>query len=127
MTTITALPTAWTLLDTALRARQPVWVTYHQRQRLICPHALGWKAGRPMVLGYQTGGQTSTGTLDPDPRKRWRCMFIDEIDQTAEADPTSRWRTADNYNPSHPFPAIDEIAIAITAGHPQQASYASPK
>ena len=34
-----------------------------------------------MVLGYQTGGQTSTGTLDPDPRKRWRCMYLDEIDQ----------------------------------------------
>ena len=34
-----------------------------------------------MLLGYQTGGQTSTGALPADPRQRWRCLFIDEIDQ----------------------------------------------
>lgn len=114
MTTITGLPTAWALLDTTLRARQPVWVSYHQRRRLICPHALGWKAARPMMLGYQTDGETSTGTLDADPRKRWRCMYVDDIDQLVAADPASPWGTADNYNHAHPFPAIDEVAIAIT-------------
>lgn len=115
MTTVSAMPTAWARLDAALRAHQPVWVGYHGRRRLICPHALGWKAGRPMVLGYQTGGQTSSGTLDPDPRKRWRCMYVDEIDQAMPAEPASTWATADNYNPSHPFPAIDELAIAVAA------------
>jgi len=114
MTAISALPTAWALLDAALQARRPVQVSYHGRQRLICPHALGWKRGRPIVLGYQTGGQTSTGGLPADPRKRWRCMFVDEIDHVITADPTGPWGTADNYNPAQPFPAIDEIAIAIT-------------
>lgn len=114
MTTISSLPTAWTLLDQALQARRPVWVSYHQRRRLICPHALGWNNNRPMVLGYQNGGQTSTGTLDPDPRKRWRCMFVDEIDHVVAADPASQWGTADNYNHSHPFPATHQLATAIT-------------
>lgn len=117
MTTISSLPTPWTLLDAALRTRRPVQVSYHGRRRLICPHALGWKAGTAMVLGYQTGGQTSTGVLDPDPRKRWRCMFVDEIDHIDPADPASRWHTADNYNYSNPFPVIDQLAIAITP-HP---------
>ncbi len=118
MTTITSLPTPWALLNSALQARQPLWVSYHRRRRLICPHALGWKARRPMVLGYQTGGETTTGALQADPRKRWRCMYIDEIDRLVAADPASPWATADNYNHSHPFPAIDTMAIAITPWHP---------
>jgi len=114
MTTVTNLPTAWGMLDAALRARRPVCVSYHGLRRVVCPHALGWKGGRAMVLGYQTGGQTTTGALDPDPRKRWRAMFVDEIDGVIAADPASRWETADNYNHSKPFPAIDAVAIALT-------------
>jgi hypothetical protein len=116
MTTMTALPIAWAPLEAALRARCPVQVSYHGRVRLICPHALGWKAGRPLLLGYQTGGQTSTGTLPADPRQRWRCMFVDEVDDVLTAGPAGLWGTADNYNPFHPFPAIDEVTVAIPPG-----------
>lgn len=66
-----------------------------------------------MVLGYQTGGETSSGTLDPDPCKRWRVLFVDEIDELATADAANAWRTADNYNASHPFPVIDEVFTAV--------------
>jgi hypothetical protein len=102
MTTIAALPTTWAHLETALHQRQPVRITYHGRQRIICPHTLGQHNGRNIVLGYQTSGQTSTGTLPTDPRQRWRCMFIDEIDHIAADD--SAWGTADNYNPTHSTP-----------------------
>ncbi|CAN5863582.1 MAG: hypothetical protein ACR2HR_00310 [Euzebya sp.] len=116
MTTIIAPPAAWALLEAALRTRRPIHVSYHNRQRLICPHALGHNHNRPIVLGYQTGGHTSTGTLAADPTKRWRWLFVDEIDQAVPADPTSHWQTADNYNPTHPFPhAVDEVTIAITS------------
>jgi hypothetical protein len=122
MTTTTTPTTTWAALETALRQRRPVQVTYHNKQRTICPHALGWNNHRPMVLGYQTGGQTTTPTLPADPRKRWRCLFVDEIDQVIPADPTSGWGTAENYNPSHPFPAIDQVTIAITPSDALQAS-----
>ena len=118
MTIITVPPTTWTALETALCQRRPILITYHGKQRLICPHALGWKNGKPMLLGYQTGGYTTTGTLPTDPRHRWRCMHVNEIDQIDTADPASAWATADNYNPAHPFPAIDEIAVAVTARDP---------
>jgi hypothetical protein len=110
---MTSLPAPWAPLEAALRQRRPVCVSYHGRQRLICPHALGWKNARPMVLGYQSGGQTSTGTLPADPRKRWRCLFVDEIDHVAAAEPASAWQSADNYNSAHPFNAIDEVSVAI--------------
>lgn len=66
-----------------------------------------------MVLGYQTGGETSSGALDPDPRKRWRVLFVDEIDDWATAEAANGWGTADNYNASHPFPVIDEVFTAV--------------
>lgn len=120
--TITAMPSAWAALETALRARQPVDVCYHGHCRLICPHALGWKAGRAMLLAYQTGGHTTKGALPADPRQRWRCMHVDDIERVRPA-PTDPWQSAENYNPARPFPAIDELTIAIDAtSHPAPAS-----
>jgi hypothetical protein len=115
VTPIRPLPAAWAALEQALRQRRAVRVSYHDRERLICPHALGWKNHRPLVLGYQVGGQTSTGALPADPRKRWRCLFVDQIDRV-DADPTTSWQTADNYNHSQPFNAIDHLSIAIGPG-----------
>lgn len=114
--TVSVLPTAWARLDEARRARRPVLVAYHGRSRLICPHALGWRAARAMVLGYQTGGDTSTGKLDPDLTKRWRLLFVDQIDEVTDA-PGAAWDTADNYNTQHPFPVIDEVSIAVDHEH----------
>ena len=113
MTTMTVLPVAWEPLETALRQRRPVLVGYHAKARVVCPHALGWKNDRPMLLAYQTGGETTSGTLSADPRKRWRCLFIDEVDSVAAVDAANAWGTADNYNPSHPFHVIDEVTVAI--------------
>ena len=121
MTTPPAPPATWAPLEAALRQRQPVRVSYHGRQRVVCPHALGWNNARPMLLGYQVGGQTSTGTLDPDPCKRWRGMYIDEIDHV-HADGTTPWATADNYNPSRPFNAIDQVAVAVSSDNRQNGS-----
>lgn len=115
MTGVVSLAIPWALLHAALSARRPVEVSYHGRRRLVCPHALGWHNGRPMVLGYQSGGETSTAVLPADARKRWRCMYVDEIDDVSAADPASPWQTADNYNPAHPFTVVDQVAVAIAA------------
>jgi len=105
-------PETWARLQAALAQRRAVDVLYHGRQRLLCPHALGWKNRRALVLGYQVGGQTSTGALDPDPRKRWRCMFVDEI-ELVTTDHSAGWQTPDNYNPARPFNGSVEVALAV--------------
>ena len=120
--TNSARPSPRDTLEEALRQQRPVQLTHHGHQRTVCPHALGWKTGRPMLLAYQTGGHTSTGTLPADPQYRWRCLLVDDIDQVLPAHSATTWQTADNYNPSRPFPAIDEIAVAITIDDPPQAS-----
>ena len=117
MTTTTSLPAAWAALEAALRQRRPVRVSYHGHQRLICPHALGWKNGKAMLLGYQTGGHTTTGTLPAAANNRWRNFYIDDIDAVT-AEHATTWQTAPNYNPAHPFNAIDELTVAVTPASP---------
>jgi hypothetical protein len=120
--TTTTLPTAWALLHAALEARRPVEVSYHGRRRVICPHALGWHKQRPMVLGYQTGGETSSGRLPTDPRERWRCMYVDEVERVVAVEPTSPWGTAGNYNHLRPFAVTCEVAIAVAPDDPSPAA-----
>lgn len=106
-------PPAWKLLEVALRRRQPVAVTYHGLERVVCPHALGWKNARPMLLGYQVGGQTSHGALDADPNRRWRLMFIDEIDGVDIDCTPASWATGANYDHGRPFPALTEVCVSV--------------
>ncbi len=111
-------PPTWDTLERALLQRRPVQLTYHGRQRTICPHALGWKNNKAMLLAYQTGGPTHIGAPPDQPRRGWRNLFVDEICHAALADPATTWETADNYNPSHPFNVIDQLSIAINPGGP---------
>lgn len=117
MTTAT-LPAAWAPLEAALRQRRPVRLCYKGSERLVCPHALGWKNGRAMLLAYQADPHTTTGALPADPRRQWRNMLVDHIDQVLAADPASTWQTADNYNHAHPFNSIDNLTIAIPPTDP---------
>ena len=105
------IDTAWTILAEALNQRRPVHARYHGHDRLLCPHLLGWRHGRPKVLAYQADGATSNGTLPWRPEQRWRSMFVDEIEHIAIAW-DHRWQTAANYSPADSN-CVDEIAFAI--------------
>jgi len=72
---------AWAVLVRALDQRRPVHARYHGRDRVLCPHVLGWKNGRPKVLAYQSQGTTSSGTLPRQSEHRWRSLFVDEIEE----------------------------------------------
>lgn len=109
--TPTMRPACTDALVTAIMDRRAVVVSYHGRRRVVCPHAIGHKAGRAMLLAYQIGGETSTGSLPPDPARRWRCFYLDEIDDVSAHD--GIWQSAANYNPARPFPAADGVATAI--------------
>lgn len=102
-------PSAWAVLATALIERRPIRARYHGRDRLLCPHALGWKNGRAKVLCYQAAGTTSDGTLPADPLHRWRSMFVDELDDAIITD--QPWQTASNYSPHSN--CIDQIELLI--------------
>jgi hypothetical protein len=102
-------PDVWAVLEAALVERRTVRVVYHGHARVICPHALGWKAGRAKVLAYQAAGTTSGGGLPADPRQRWRSMFVDEIEQPVMID--RPWQTSENYTPTHN--GIDRLELDV--------------
>ncbi len=102
-------PSAWLVLEQALRAKCPVRARYHGHERLICPHALGWKNGRAKVLAYQAGGTTSRGAVPTDPDQRWRSLFVDEIEDPTITD--GPWQTAANR--SLDSNGIDELELHI--------------
>lgn len=108
---MTVLPAATDALVAALVDRRPVAVAYHGRRRVLCPHAIGAKNNRAILLAYQIGGETSSGTLPADPERRWRCLFVDEIEAVADDD--GEWQSAANYDPARPFPAADAVAAAV--------------
>lgn len=106
---ITDRPPAWATLAQALGERRPVRARYHGHERILCPHALGWKNGRPTVLAYQAGGTTSQGPVPADPRQRWRSLFVDEIEDAVLID--HPWQTAENYR--RHFNGLDDIEVEI--------------
>lgn len=101
-------PAAWATLEQALRQRHAVRARYHDQERVLCPHALGWRHGRAKVLAYQAAG-ASHGGLSPDPGQRWRSMFVDEIQDPVIID--GPWQTADNYR--HGANGIEDVEIEI--------------
>ncbi|MGH8993724.1 MAG: hypothetical protein ACRDZ7_19610 [Acidimicrobiia bacterium] len=105
------LPAGWTVLARAMEERRPVRARYHGRLRLLCPHALGWSGPRAKVLAYQSGGQTGTGALPADSRRRWRSMFVEELEgpQIWEG----AWQSADNWLGT-PVPAgMDRVELWV--------------
>ncbi|MBV9659555.1 MAG: hypothetical protein JO337_00195 [Acidimicrobiales bacterium] len=100
------LPTAWAVLARALTERRSVRARYHERERLLCPHLLGWKNGRPKVLAYQTTASPPTHHDD----RGWRSLFVDEI-QVATIEPDHPWQTAEDYSTASN--SVNEIAMAI--------------
>jgi hypothetical protein len=107
------LPLAWVPLEHALQERRPVRLTYHGHRRLISPHALGWSRGRLVLLGYQSDEKDCTEPSPADTNKAWRCMFVDEIEHVVPSEDTAAWQSADNYDPKHPFSAIDAVIVAV--------------
>lgn len=100
------------ILAQALLARRPVALRYHGHNRVVCPHALGFKDGRVRVLSYQSEGTSSTGQLNDDPNQRWRCLLVDEIENASITD--GPWRGAPNYSPLTAN-GIGELVLAVDA------------
>ncbi len=103
----TQISTAWTVLADALTQRRAVRARYHGHDRVLCPHLLGWKHGRPKLLAYQSDGTTSAGP-NPLPQQRWRSLFVDEIEQISLA-ADHPWQTAGNYTADSN--CVDRVAL----------------
>jgi hypothetical protein len=106
---VTDIATAWAVLHAALHQRRAVRARYHDHLRVLCPHALGWKNGRPKALVYQTAIIAIIATTTTHDPRGWRSLFVDEIYDAVITDDC--WHTADNYTPN--TTGIDVLSVAI--------------
>ena len=43
-------------------------------------------------------------------------MFVDEVEDVVPAEESDDWQSAANYDPEHPFSAIDAVIVAVELG-----------
>ena len=70
------------LLREAAARRRTVAASYDGQPRLLCPHVLGRKSGRPHVFCYQFGGSSNSPlSLAPEGGGGWRCLAVEKLSQ----------------------------------------------
>jgi len=110
-----ARPRAWAVLARGMEERRPVIAGYHGSARLLCPHVLGWRAGRAKALSFQIAAVSSAETTGYESERGWRSMFVDEIEDATLYDGT--WTTPDDY--AGPANGIDVVELAVEVPGPR--------
>jgi len=107
-------------LRRAVLAKQPVAAIYEGRQRLLCPHILGWtESGLPHLVSYQYGGDSERGLGEEGSPRNWRCMAVGILRSVELRE--GPWKTASNYRLPHP--CVPQVDVAVeppfAGGEPQ--------
>jgi hypothetical protein len=98
----------YSLIRTAVTARQCVSAIYERLPRLLCPHRLGHNgAGKVRVLCYQYGGESSTGLEPSGSPANWRCMKLEKFSRIELVDDV--WHTAPNH--SRPQTCVTDVDV----------------
>lgn len=80
------------LIKQAISEKKLISAVYHERQRELCPHVLGWKADREHALFFQVGGESAKGLASDG---SWRCLNLDELSKVEIIG--GEFRTGANY------------------------------
>jgi len=101
------------LLKDAIQNKKIVSGIYKRKLRIMCPHTLGTKNGRPQALFYQFAGESTSG-LDPDGSPgNWRCMFLSELSDVTSSESHGKWHTAPNHSRPQTCVGVIEVEVAI--------------
>jgi hypothetical protein len=103
---------AWVVLERGIVERAPVRLRYHGQERLVCPHAMGWKHGRAKVFALQVAANND-GSLPRGPHRSWRSLFVDEVEDATIAE--GDWHSTPGYVCASRFNGIDVIEVAVSS------------
>src|SRR5579864_1792412 len=95
------------LVRQALLERKIVSAVYKNCVREMCPHVLGWKAGKEHCLFFQFAGDSKKGL---PPEGAWRCLDLDMLSEVNVR--AGRWRTGPGYHENRQS-CVDEIDVEI--------------
>jgi hypothetical protein len=95
----------YALVRQGVLERKIVSAVYDNFFRQMCPHVLGWKAGKEHGLFFQFGGGSKKGL---PPEGAWRCLDLKVLSEvTISAGP---WRTGPGFY-ENPQVCVDEIDV----------------
>jgi hypothetical protein len=80
------------ILRLAIGAKRCVRLRVWGAQRRVCPHALGFKNGRPWLLAFQYAGASISGLALCG---QWRAFFIHDIQDAGIID--GGWQSGPNF------------------------------
>jgi hypothetical protein len=95
------------LIKRAILEEKLISAIYHDRPRGLCPHVLGWKAGREHSLFFQVGGDSAKGLAADG---AWRCLNLEELSEVEIRD--GEFRTGPGYY-DNPQKCVDKIEAQI--------------
>jgi predicted DNA-binding transcriptional regulator YafY len=82
----------YNLFRQAILREKRVTCTYRKHHRELCPHIIGHREGREVVLAFQFAGQSERGL----PRGgQWRCLYLSEVTEARLQD--GRWHTGPHH------------------------------
>jgi hypothetical protein len=99
-------PDAYAVVRQAILDRRQIVTDYKGHRRLLCPHCIGTKHGRPQALFFQFGGG---GNRDLPPGGEWRCMAIDRMANIES--PDGEWHSRGDYVGAGS--CIDEVDVEV--------------
>ena len=97
---------SYDIFRNAILNRQQVSCHYSGHDRLVCPHVIGTKSGRPQVLTWQFAGGSSSGL---PPGGQWRCMEISKISAVQAID--GPWHTGGAH--TKPQTCVDQVDVEV--------------
>lgn len=98
---------AFQLIEEAIRTRQQVIASFGGFEREMCPHALGWKGGKPQAMFFQFGGGSNSGLPTGG---QWRCIPLSGLSNVRLR--AGNWYTGDVKGTGQST-CIDQVHIQI--------------
>lgn len=90
--------------------RRPIRAIYHDLDRWLCPHKLGWNPLKhARVLCYQFGGESESGLQAAGSPENWRCLAVEKLNRVEQLD--GQWHTAPNH--TRPQTCITEVDVDV--------------
>lgn len=101
------------LLHRAILDRKQVVCMQGGYRRAICPHILGHKNGREVLLAFQFGGESSSKL---PPGGQWRCFSVDDLNFVSLQD--GPWHSGNAHKTVQT--CVDEVYVDVNADVPDQ-------
>jgi hypothetical protein len=99
---------AFELVKQAILEKKVILAVYHERQRELCPHVLGWKTNREHALFFQVGGDSVKGLASTG---SWRCLNLDGLTEVESQE--GAFVTGPSYY-DNPQKCVDKIEAQIS-------------